>query len=154
MMADGGTSSADPAALDGALRDFFRGLKHASDADVRATATRIFSALRAEATDLQASPLTAALARLVLAAKRAMQEVLLPAYKETRKALNHPSIRFDDGTGVIKAGSELKTSDLEFGVCNVCKQVRAVAPTRHSKGFLHFACTDCHGRSYPAARSE
>ena len=36
---------------------------------------------------------------------------------ETRKALNHPEVKFDprDGSGKLKSGDELVDKDLEFG---------------------------------------
>ena len=71
----------------------------------------------------------------------------------TRKALNHPDVRFDTGDG-IKPGTEVADSDLEYGECNVCKALPAVAPTRHAKGFLQFACRDCHGHSALASKRE
>ena len=75
---------------------------------------------------------------------------------ETRKALNHPEVKFDprDGSGKLKSGDELVDKDLEFGVCNVCKELRAVAPTRHAKGFLQYACQPCFGHSALASRRE
>ena len=50
---------------------------------------------------------------------------------------------FETDSGEKKSGPELEDHDLEFGKCNVCKQLRAVAPTRNKTGVTALACGEC-----------
>ena len=85
-----------------------------------------------------------------------LHDVLHRDAKSTAKAFSSPEVRFDpeDDTGKLKAGNEIKAEDLDSITCSVCKQVRANAPTRHSKGFLQFTCQDCQGNSSLASKRE
>ena len=63
---------------------------------------------------------------------------------ETRRALAaQEGVVFETDSGEKKSGPELEDQDLEFGKCNVCKQLRAVAPTRNKTGVTALACGEC-----------
>ena len=63
---------------------------------------------------------------------------------ETRRALTaQEGVVFETDSGEKKSGPELEDKDLEFGKCNVCKQLRAVAPTRNKTGVTALACGEC-----------
>ena len=64
--------------------------------------------------------------------------------EETRRAFNaQEGVVFSTDSGETKSGPELENKDLEFGKCNVCKQLRAVAPTRNKTGATALACGEC-----------
>ena len=64
--------------------------------------------------------------------------------EETRRAFNaQEGVVFSTDSGETKSGPELENKDLEFGKCNVCKQLRAVAPTRNKTGVTALACGEC-----------
>ena len=70
---------------------------------------------------------------------------------ETRKALNHPEVKFySNSTESVKRGDELEDSDLQVGKCSLCSQFRAVAPTQHGQGHVHWTCESCHGTAFPS----
>ena len=73
-----------------------------------------------------------------------LHNVLHRPAAETRKAFSNAEVRFETADGTIKAGNELTDADLQYGPCHVCKQVRAVAPTKHSKGVTSVVCGTCH----------
>ena len=85
---------------------------------------------------------------------QAMHNVLHRSAEETVKAFNHPDVKFTSGDGTVKRGDELTVKDLQIGSCSVCKQVRAVAPTRHDQGQVNWACEGCTGTAFPAVQQE
>ena len=63
---------------------------------------------------------------------------------ETRRALAaQEGVVFETDSGEKRSGQELEDQDLEFGKCNVCKQLRAVAPTRNRTGVTALTCGEC-----------
>ena len=76
--------------------------------------------------------------------KKAVHGLLHRPAEETRQALNHPSVTYEDDNGNRKKGTELTVEDCSFGNCSVCKQTRPVAPTKRSGTTKHtYMCVDC-----------
>ena len=79
---------------------------------------------------------------------QAMHNTLHRSAEETAKAFNHPEVKWKTASGEVKRGDELTAKDLQIGSCNMCKQVRAVAPFARS-GQVQWTCEPCTGTAFP-----